>query len=46
VEIMDKMISIQEVSKLTGVTVKTLKIWDNEGKLESAMRTVGGHKKI
>ncbi len=42
---MDKMISIQEVSKLTGVTVKTLKIWDNEGKLKPAMRTVGGHRR-
>ena len=27
---MGKMISISEVSELTGVTVKTLKIWDNE----------------
>lgn len=32
---MNKMIGISEVSKLTGVTVKTLKIWDNKNKLIS-----------
>ncbi|MDD4686416.1 MAG: MerR family DNA-binding transcriptional regulator [Clostridia bacterium] len=32
---MGKMISISEASKLTGVTVKTLKIWDNEGLLKA-----------
>ena len=42
---MGKMISISEVSKLTGVTVKTLKIWDNEGLLKAKYKTVGGHRR-
>lgn len=42
---MSKMINISQVSKLTGVTVKTLKIWDNEGKLKCAFKTVGGHRR-
>lgn len=42
---MNKLISISEVSKLTGVTVKTLKIWDNEGKLKCAYKTPGGHRR-
>ena len=39
------MISISEASKLTGVTVKTLKIWDNEGLLKAKYKTVGGHRR-
>ena len=42
---MDKMISIQKVSKMLGVTVKTLKLWDIEGTLKAKMRTVGGHRR-
>jgi Predicted site-specific integrase-resolvase len=42
---MGKMISISEVSNLTGVTVKTLKIWDNEGKLKAKFKTSGGHRR-
>ena len=42
---MDKMMSIQEASKMLGVTVKTLKLWDIEGKLKAKMRTVGGHRR-
>ena len=42
---MGKMISISEASKLTGVTVKTLKIWDNEGLLKAKYKTVGGHRR-
>jgi len=42
---MGKMISISEVSKLTGVTVKTLKIWDNEGLLKAKYKTAGGHRR-
>ena len=33
------MISISKVSELTGVTVKTLKIWDNEGNLKAKYKT-------
>lgn len=42
---MNKMIGISEVSKLTGVTVKTLKIWDNENKFKCAYKTIGGHRR-
>lgn len=42
---MGKMISISEVSELTGVTIKTLKIWDNEGKLKAKYKTAGGHRR-
>ena len=42
---MGKMISISEVSELTGVTIKTLKIWDNEGKLKTKFKTPGGHRR-
>ena len=42
---MDKIISISDVSRLTGVSVKTLKIWDNEDKLKCAFKTIGGHRR-
>lgn len=42
---MGKIISISQVSELTGVTVKTLKIWDNEGKLKAKFKTSGGHRR-
>jgi predicted site-specific integrase-resolvase len=42
---MGKMISISKVSELTGVTIKTLKIWDNEGKLKAKYKTAGGHRR-
>jgi len=42
---MGKLISISEVSKLTGVTIKTLKIWDDNGTLKSKCRTGGGHRR-
>ncbi|MCM1990102.1 MerR family transcriptional regulator [Oceanirhabdus seepicola] len=38
---MDIMISISEVSKFTGVTQKTLEIWDSEGKLKAKYKTEG-----
>lgn len=37
--------SIQKASKMLGVTVKTLKIWDDENKLKSSYRTAGGHRR-
>ena len=43
---MVKTLSIHEISKVLGVTIKTLKLWDNDGKLNSAMRTPGGHKEL
>ena len=42
---METMINIQKASKLLGVTVKTLKIWDGENKLKPAYRTAGGHRR-
>jgi putative resolvase len=42
---MGKMISISKVSELTGVTVKTLKIWDNQGNLKAKYKTAGGHRR-
>lgn len=42
---MGKIVSISYVSELTGVAIKTLKIWDNEGKLKSKFRTPGGHRR-
>jgi len=42
---MDAMLSIQKTSKILGVTVKTLKLWDNENKLKPSYRTTGGHRR-
>jgi excisionase family DNA binding protein len=41
---MSKLLTIQQVSDIIGVTKKTLRIWDNEGKLPS-IKTVGGHRR-
>lgn len=38
------MISINEASKLLGVTTKTLRLWEKEGKIKSH-RTEGGHRR-
>jgi predicted site-specific integrase-resolvase len=38
------MISIKEAAKLTGVTAKTLRFWELEGKLHPK-RTNGGHRR-
>jgi putative resolvase len=35
---------IKQVSEILGVTKKTLRIWDNDGKLVS-VKTVGGHRR-
>ena len=42
---MPNVISVQEASKMLGVTIKTLKLWDEEGKLKSSFRTPGGHRR-
>lgn len=42
---MGKIVTIKEASEILGVTIKTLKIWDNEGKLESLYKTSGGHRR-
>ncbi len=38
------MISIKEASKITGVSEKTLRVWEKEGKIKSS-RTEGGHRR-
>lgn len=38
------MISIQEAADLLGVTPKTLRLWEKEGKIKS-IRTEGGHRR-
>lgn len=41
---MDKMISISEAGKILGVTSRTLKRWDGEGKLK-VYRALGNHRR-
>ena len=41
---MSKLLSLQRTSEIIGVTKKTLRIWDNDGKLTS-VKTVGGHRR-
>jgi putative resolvase len=38
------MITIDEASKLLGVTAKTMRLWEKEGKI-SSYRTEGGHRR-
>jgi excisionase family DNA binding protein len=38
------MISVKEASELLGVTPKTLRLWEKEGKIISH-RTEGGHRR-
>jgi excisionase family DNA binding protein len=38
------MITIQEASKILGVTPKTLRLWEKEGKIQS-YKTEGGHRR-
>ena len=39
----EKLYKLEEVAEMLGVSKKTLRVWDNEGKLK-AMRTAGGHR--
>jgi len=41
---MSKLISINKASELLNVCTKTLRTWDNEGKLKS-IKTIGGHRR-
>ena len=41
---MSKLLTLQRTSEIIGVTKKTLRIWDNDGKLTS-VKTVGGHRR-
>jgi putative resolvase len=39
------MITVEEASKLLGVSTKTIRRWENEGKIKS-IRTNGGHRRF
>ena len=41
---MDKLYNISKTAEILDVTPKTLRIWDNSGKLK-AIRTEGGHRR-
>jgi len=41
---MDKLITIKNASELLSVSTKTLRVWDDTGKLKS-IRTEGGHRR-
>jgi putative resolvase len=42
---MNKLITIREASDLLGVSIKTLRRWEQQGKIAS-IRTVGGHRRF
>jgi putative resolvase len=39
-----KLLTLQQTSDILGISKKTLRIWDDEGKLIS-IRTIGGHRR-
>ena len=39
------MISIKQASEILGVTPKTLRLWEAEGRIKST-RTEGGHRRL
>lgn len=41
---MEKLINIKEAAELLGVCARTLKNWDDAGKLK-AYKTIGGHRR-
>jgi len=41
---MSKLLSLQKTSEILGVSKKTLRLWDIEGKLPS-IKTIGGHRR-
>lgn len=41
---MEKLLTIADAASKLGVTPKTLRIWDKEGKLKS-VRTLGNHRR-
>jgi len=42
---MSEIVSIREAANVLGVTPKTLRIWANEGKIETK-KTIGGHRRF
>ena len=41
---MNKLVSIKQAAELFGVSTKTLRNWDRDGRL-SPIRTLGGHRR-
>lgn len=41
----DRLLPPGQVRKLYGVAASTLRDWDSAGKLKSAQRTLGGHRR-
>ena len=42
---MTELLSLSKVSKLLGVTTRSLRLWDQTGKIKT-VRTAGGHRRI
>ena len=42
---MNKMLSISEIAIVLGVTPKTIRVWEKEGKITS-IKTIGGHRRF
>lgn len=40
-----ELVDIREASNILGVSLSTLRRWDNQGKLKPATRTQGGHRR-
>lgn len=42
---MNELLTIKEIAALMGVTTKTVRRWEEEGKIK-AIRTMGGHRRF
>jgi len=40
-----RLVRLQDASEMLGVTMKTLRVWDKEGKI-ATVRSAGGHRRI
>lgn len=41
---MERLYTVKEAAKIVGVTPKTLRVWEKEGKIKS-LKTIGGHRR-
>ena len=41
----DRLIGMRETGQRLGVSAKTLRIWDENGKFNATTRTIGGHRR-
>ena len=42
---MNNLITVKEAANILGVSPKTVRRWENEGRI-SSLRTVGGHRRF